>query len=868
MTTQAAQLQFAAEFTLFLAAVAAVAVTVLRPKLLLSTLIPRFSFVLGAVCLAAAAFLHGSLIVDSADDSLLVSARIIGIAAISLSLVRWDGSSPARRLTAVSMVFLGVAEAIGGSWADGARGVGAVALAVAVLVASRRSIVTRVAAVAAAIVLLVVAVLAVALSAVIADNVEAEVATRYEARAKTEAANFLAASRTAQEDAALLGRTLQAVAPEIVAASTEAGDAEAQARVATALSTYRDTLRRSPNGGPLVVVGANGRNVAAVNTNELVRVELLGSSAVQYVLANREPTADVAVVGEQVFAVGAAPVTGSGGADFVGVAVVTTRIDDAFLADQITDPASVEQEVGISVADRERVYAAAGDTPELSTNLSLAGSVLDTASRATTVEGDRFVVSAPVVDDAGAPFLVVNVSVPQERIEATRGDLFRLLFIVSLGAALVAVVLAGYAGNRIGTVLAGLTAAARRLQEGDLDARAGVGADDELGQLASTFNTMASSIGSMTDELRSADAAEAELRARLEGVVAGMGEALIAVDDQGVITDFNAAAEELTATPGRDAFGRTVADLCRVSGEDDVDLTGRFVRPVLESWTLPAELHSADGRSVPVAVSAGPLRGASGTLQGAVFVLRDVRREREIDQMKTDFIANVSHELRTPLTPVKGYSDILLSRDLSPEQVRLFAGEIATGARQLERVTDQLVQFATLAAGRLHLHAELVKARDIVDGLVARWEGRLPHTITVTRRVARGTPQAVVDRRYLDVALDELVDNAVKYSPEGGRIRVTASGGSPAESQEPRLVLAVQDRGVGIDPARLETIFDDFSQADGSATRRFGGLGLGLALVSRIVRAHGGELSCDSELGKGTTMRISLPLEPPTSRSS
>ncbi|HAS11242.1 MAG TPA: hypothetical protein DCS55_12120 [Acidimicrobiaceae bacterium] len=397
-----------------------------------------------------------------------------------------------------------------------------------------------------------------------------------------------------------------------------------------------------------------------------------------------------------------------------------------------------------------------------------------------------------------------------------------------------------------------------------MSARAEVGAEDELGVLASTFNQMAASLQSMTDDLRSAADQESALRGRLEGVVGGMGEALIAVDDRGRITDFNASAEELIGLPARDVIGRTLAMACTVTGEDGVDMTPRFVKPVVDSWSAALDVVRTDGTTVPVAVSAGPLRGPAGMLTGAVFVLRDVRREREIEQMKTDFIANVSHELRTPLTPVLGYADILATRDLGPEQTKRFAGEIHESARKLLRVTDQLVQFATLAAGRLQLHEEPVEARQLLDALADRWSDRLPDTHRLSRRVARRMPPAVLDRRYVDVALDELIDNAVKYSPGGGRIRVSAS--VHENGAGPRLVLAVDDQGVGIDPDRRESIFEDFAQADGSTTRRFGGLGLGLALVSRIVRAHGGDLSCTSEVGKGTTVRMVLPLERPAPR--
>ncbi|WP_436793503.1 ATP-binding protein [Actinospongicola halichondriae] len=864
MTTEAAQLQFAAEFTLFLAAVAAIAVTALKPDLLFRQAAARTSFVVGAGALAVAAFLHGSLLVDDGTDPVLVLTRAVGIVAVGASLLRWHGASDGRLLALTGVVALAVAEAIAAgdsaSLADGVRGAGALVFAVALAVASRRAIAARVATSAAAVVLLVITSVAIALSVVIADNVEDEVARRYEARAETEANVFADTSTSAVGDATLLARTLLSRSAEIAAVDAVDGngaDAERQS-VADALVVFRDTLLREPFAGPLVVVGATGNPVATIDATEIVRFELLGSDAVQQVIATRQPVDDVSIVGDQTFSIGAAPITS--GADFLGVAVVTARLDGEFLADRIADAASAEQEVGLALVDRQRSYAAAGEQPSLATSLGLAADAVLFDETQTALDGDRFVVSVPVLDEDGAPFLAVTVSVPQARIDATRQDLFRILFVVALGAALVAMILAGYAGNRIGAGLGVLTAATGELQKGRLAARAKLDTPDELGVLATTFNQMAGSIQTMTDDLRSAADEEAALRARLEGVVAGMGEALVAVDERGRITDFNAAAEELTGVPARDAIGKKIDAVCTVTTEDDTDITERFVRPVLESWNAQADLVGTAGEPVPVAVSAGPLRGTAGVLSGAVFVIRDVRREREVERMKTEFIANVSHELRTPLTPVKGYSDILANRELPTERVQEFAREILNGASQLERVTDQLVQFATLAAGRLQLQTESVRPRDLLDGVVDRWNGRLPGTHSLTRRVARGTPVAVVDRRYVDVALDELIDNAIKYSPEGGRVRVSAT--AYENGNGPRLLLSVDDRGVGIDPEQRHAIFDDFAQADGSATRRFGGLGLGLALVNRIVRAHGGELTCTSSPGKGTTVQMLLPLDP------
>jgi PAS domain S-box-containing protein len=853
-----AQISFAAEFVLFLAALAGTAVLVLRPRLLVGDRVARTTGIAGLVLLGVAAFLHGSLLVSDDQSAWVGLPRVLGLGLLVATVVRPEATLATHALRAVAAALL-VSQLLDGSAADVVQIVGAALLTGTLLYVARRSIPARVAAGAASTVLLVILAVSVTMSAVVVDNVRDEVTRRVETRARTEAKAAESAPDSASVRATGVSELLDNQAEANVAARdllVALADDPASELTKSAVQQLSVSLGRLGSGsdffsvpGLLAFVTPGGQVVPGSGLPEspAEQAQVGSLEVVQDAITSRSVQQGPELLGDRILAVAAAPlVVDSNGPRFVGVVVSAEELDAAYLQRQASD----DGELGLAIVGRGGILAAAGAQPPESVLRSVARSTLR-ASEATRTDEGRFV-AGEVVSRGADPLVAMVVSLPSRLADDARQSLFRTLFIVALLAAMTAIVLAALIGGRIGRGLARLTTAAEAIQSGDLDVRVEVDEPDELGVLGSAFDRMAGAVRSMTGELRGAADDEARLRARIEAVLGGMGEALVAVDDHGLVTDFNKAAEVLFGRPASEVRGRTVTAL-RLLAPNGEDLTARLAEPGGEAWASEATATHRRGLEVPVVVTGAPLRDAAGTASGAVAVVRDIRREREVERMKTEFLANISHEMKTPLTPIAGYAQLLATRDLPPDQARSFARDIVVGARQLERVITQLVNFATMAAGRLEPSPTQVSTKAVLEDVLKRWRNRADDGHVVERRIARGTPDLLVDRRLLDLSLDELIDNAIKYSPEGGKVTVSAA------ADDGMVELSVTDRGIGVPADRIDVIFGDFAQADGSSTREFGGLGLGLPVVRHVVLAHGGDIRCESEPGRGTRFVMRLP---------
>jgi signal transduction histidine kinase len=239
---------------------------------------------------------------------------------------------------------------------------------------------------------------------------------------------------------------------------------------------------------------------------------------------------------------------------------------------------------------------------------------------------------------------------------------------------------------------------------------------------------------------------------------------------------------------------------------------------------------------------------------GAVVALFDLTPIRKLEAVRRDFVANVSHELRTPLTIVGGFAETLQDPDISPERRAEFAQTIYSNTQRMQRIVDELLDLSRIESGHWKPRPQPLAIADAAAEVFARVAAVAGKKgVSLETKVAPGASIIHADRTALEQILLNLVENAIRHTPEGGKVTI--------ETTEARngVVLSVRDTGTGIAPEHLPRIFERFYRADSGRSREAGGTGLGLAIVKHLVEAHGGSVSADSVLGSGATIRIFFP---------
>jgi two-component system phosphate regulon sensor histidine kinase PhoR len=334
-------------------------------------------------------------------------------------------------------------------------------------------------------------------------------------------------------------------------------------------------------------------------------------------------------------------------------------------------------------------------------------------------------------------------------------------------------------------------------------------------------------------------------------ILDGMVEGVIAVDGRDAILLINERARAMFGLGAARPEGKPFLEVVRNA---DLREILRAIRGAAEGGVARHELRLAGPTDRRLQVNAVRLRLARDEV-GAVMVLHDVTELRRLEQVRTEFVANVSHELRTPLTAIHGYLETLLGGALEErEHARRFLEIVFRHTERLGRLLDDLTDLSNIELGRIALRLEPVRLDEVVDSALAIIAPKAEAgRVTLASDLAPDLGPVSADRDRLAQVLINLVDNAVKYTPEGGRVTVSARAGADG-----RVEVAVADTGIGIPPADLPRVTERFYRVDKARSRELGGTGLGLAIVKHLVLAHGGELRIESEPGRGTTVRVTL----------
>ena len=381
---------------------------------------------------------------------------------------------------------------------------------------------------------------------------------------------------------------------------------------------------------------------------------------------------------------------------------------------------------------------------------------------------------------------------------------------------------------------------ARQYAQGNLAARIRVGRDDELGELARIINQSA-------DQLQGRMAEIARDRGRTDAILSALDDGVLAVDHRGTVILANPSL--VKAMDLRESLGRHYLEVIRQ----------REVGSLIEEVLRTGERREAEvellrlGRVFTITVV--PFPGESGTPHGAILTFNDATERRRLEHIRRDFVANASHELRTPLTSIRGFVEALEDGAVEePEKAQRFLGKIRTHADRMAALVEDLLELSRLESGDRPPEWEETLPSEVAQDVMASFAGLATRKDISLRREDRGAPAVVTDPERLRRILENLVDNAVKYTPGGGQVQITTLPG-PAGSAR----VEIADNGPGIAPEHQARIFERFYRVDKARSRELGGTGLGLSIVRHLAEGMGASVSVESEPGRGSRFIVTLP---------
>ncbi|TDQ38370.1 cell wall metabolism sensor histidine kinase WalK [Aureibacillus halotolerans] len=441
----------------------------------------------------------------------------------------------------------------------------------------------------------------------------------------------------------------------------------------------------------------------------------------------------------------------------------------------------------------------------------------------------------------GAIYVSANVEQVYDQLRIINEILIKGVVI----ALLLTIVLGVFLARTITRPVADMRKQALVLAKGDFSRNVKVYGDDEIGQLATSFN-------GMTRKLEEAQATTDSERRKLSSVLTHMTDGVIATDRYGQVILMNEPAEELLGVSSDELLGAPMIEVLRLE-EEGVTWEGLFRD--MDSMLLDYSDALPEGEQLIVKASFSVIQKESGLPNGLITVLHDVTEQEQIERERREFVANVSHELRTPLTTMKSYIEALTDGAWKDETIApKFLNVTQNETERMIRLVNDLLQLSKMDSREEQLHFVNIDVVEFFGGIIDRFEMSKGNEFHLERSFPNEPLFVALDQDKITQVIDNIISNAVKYSPEGGTITHSL------RKQGNVIRITIRDEGVGISRDKVDKIFDRFYRADKARTRKLGGTGLGLAIAREMVQAHGGRIWAESALNKGTTVHFTLPI--------
>lgn len=496
--------------------------------------------------------------------------------------------------------------------------------------------------------------------------------------------------------------------------------------------------------------------------------------------------------------------------------------------------------LGTSNLNNQGIVGQKSNDPLVKRTLSLGTTSKDKIYKDESNKNNRVWVNVSSIKNKGqvigAIYLVADIESVYKQVD----DITNIFITGTLIAMIITAVLGILLSRTITKPIVEMKRQAYAMARGNYSRKVKVYGVDEIGELADSFNTL-------TKRVQEAQAMTEGERRKLSSVLAYMTDGVIATDRRGKVILINTPAEKMLRVKHESANGRSIIDVL------DIGDTYQFEDLMEVDGSLTMDRSTLDKPYV-LRANFSVIQRETGFNNGVIAVLHDITDQEKVDQERRDFVSNVSHELRTPLTSMHSYLEALSDgawedKEIAPRFLEVTQNE----TERMIRLVNDLLKLSRMDGGREQLEKSFVNFTDFFNHIIDRFEMMKKETIMFKRHIPREPVIIEIDEDKVMQVLDNIISNANKYSPDGGRISFYL------KKFEDEIEVSIADEGLGVPDEDLANVFDRFFRVDKARSREMGGTGLGLAIAREVIEAHGGRIWAERNKNKGTIIKFTLP---------